>query len=98
MFHSLLLAEDVHFPLVVVEIDALMVHQALRDVNSIRSHWSILLLDVLWSLKYFHEVIVSHVSRGCNKLAHKLAKFSLRSSIDHIWLEETLSFILFDVP
>ena len=66
LFCSLLRANIVHVSLAVVKIYALVVQQALLDVNSIKSHWRVL-------LQSFPRVIVSHVGHGCNKHGHKLA-------------------------
>ncbi|PON84497.1 Ribonuclease H-like domain containing protein [Trema orientale] len=72
-----------------LESDALTVVKALNDGIVSHSEFDDLLLNVFSVLSYFPGVLVKHVYREANAMAHDLTKFALGLDNDLIWLGES---------
>uniref|UniRef100_A0A803PZ04 Reverse transcriptase domain-containing protein n=1 Tax=Cannabis sativa TaxID=3483 RepID=A0A803PZ04_CANSA len=99
MFYGLQWALMHNFPLNFIEIDSLLLSNALHCLSSTKciTPFYDLVEDINYLMSFFPRVKVSHVKRDANQAAHGLAKFALRLDKDMVWLGEIPSPIVFVV-
>jgi ribonuclease HI len=69
-----------------LEGDALEIVQALHQDTPNRSRYGQLIEDTRDCLNSRHSWVVSHIRRGANEAAHRLAQAALHQSLDQSWL------------
>jgi hypothetical protein len=89
-----MLAKEMGSVKLILESDCAGAMSKLRSGELDRSAQGPLVEDIKARLGEFEDVLITHVRRSCNEVAHRLAKAGCRNKISESWVGTPPSFVM----